>query len=259
MNSTTPSSFEHAMDFNRAIHSATPINTAINELIETTAAREPEINTRQYLGASSIGSECLRRVQFDWMVDSRHSLRTRDIFHRGHVFERLSRQHLINAGFRFAPDDVLGFNALDGLLRGHADGIIIAGPGLPGAYLSLPCVWEHKCLGSKGWKAIERDGLERAYPQYHAQVLLYQAYLDVTNPALFTITIADTCERLHLVVPFNAERAQAWSDRAVSVIEATRAGELLPRFTDDAEDWRCRFCGHGERCWGGRERQEVHP
>ena len=237
------------MDFNRTIHSAAPINIAINKLIEAAAARTPEVNTRQYLGASSIGSECLRRMQYDWLVNSVHPLRTRDIFQRGHVFERLSRKHLANAGFRFAPDDELGFSALDGLLRGHADGIIIAGPDLPGAYLIFPCVWEHKCLGTKGWRAIERDGLEKAYPQYHAQVLLYQAYLDVTAPALLTVTNADTCERLHLLVPFNAERAQAWSDRAVSVIEATRAGELLPRFTDNPEHWQCRFCSHRERCW----------
>jgi hypothetical protein len=150
------------MDFNRSCLSAAPINTAINDLIEAAAAREPETNNRQYLGASSIGSECLRRAQFDWMVDSAHSLRTRDIFHHGHVFETLSRQHLVNAGFRFAPDDALGFRAVGGLLRGHADGIIIAGPNLPGAYLIFPCVWEHKCLGAKGWHAIERDGIEKA-------------------------------------------------------------------------------------------------
>ena len=237
------------MDLNRAIHSAEPINTALNEMIEAAAARTPEVNTRQYLGASSIGSECLRKVQYDWMVNSAHSFRTRDIFHRGHVFEKLSRQHLVKAGFRFAPDDVLGFSAVGGLLRGHADGIIIAGPDVPGVYLPFPCVWEHKCLGAKGWRAIERDGLEKAYPQYYAQVLIYQAYLDKTNPALFTVVNADTCERLHLLVPFNAERAQAWSDRAVTVIEATHAGELLPRFTDDAENWRCRFCSHRDRCW----------
>jgi hypothetical protein len=233
------------MDLNRANVSATPINTAINDLIE--AAAMPEANTRQYLGASSIGSECLRKIQFDWMVDAQHSQRTLDIFHRGDVFEARSREVLTGVGFRFAPDATLGFEALGGLFRGHADGIIYAGPALLG--LAFPCVWEHKCLGSRGWKEIERDGLEKARPQYAAQVWLYQAYLDHTNPALVTITNADTCERLHLAFPFNAERAQAWSDRAVSVIEATRAGELLPRGFKDPEDWHCRMCGHRERCW----------
>jgi hypothetical protein len=168
----------------------------------------------------------------------------------GHYFEERARRHLIEAGFKFAPPEALAFTALGGALRGHADGIIIDGPQLSGLYLIYPLLWEHKAVNSKNWKATERDGLERAFPQYAAQISLYQAYLDVTNPALFTATNADTCERLHFLVPFNAERAQMWSDRAANIIEATRAGELLPRGFDDPEDWRCRMCAHHTRCWG---------
>ena len=51
------------------------------------------------------------------------------------------------------------------------------------------------------------------------------------------------------LVPFDAQLAQAISDRAVAVIEATRAGELLPRVTEDPDDWRCKMCSHRERCW----------
>jgi hypothetical protein len=233
------------LDFNRANVSISPLSTALNELIEHVEPREE--NVRQYLGASSIGSECLRRVQYDWLVDPQHPTRTRDIFARGHFFEEVSRQHLIRAGFRFASPERLRFATAGGLFRGHADGILVAGPDLAG--VSYPALWEHKCLGSKGWRAIERDGLEK-YPQYAAQVWIYQAYLDVTAwPALFTVTNADTCERLHLLLPFNAEYAQQISDRAVTVIEATRAGELLPRITDDKTDWRCEMCSHRERCW----------
>ena len=130
-----------------------------------------------------------------------------------------------------------------------SDGVILAGPDLR-ADLSYPLLWEHKAINAKNWRALERDGLEKTFPQYAAQVALYQAYLDVTNPALFTALNADTCERLHLSVPFDAERAQAWSDRAVTIIEATRAGELLPRFTDDDGDWHCKACSHYKRCWG---------
>jgi hypothetical protein len=233
------------VDFNRANVSITALSVAINELIER--AEPPEANVRQYLGASSVGSECLRRVQYDWLVDPQHPTRTRDIFARGHFFEEVSRQHLQRSGFRFASGE-LRFVAAGGLFRGHADGILNAGPRLPG--VAYPCLWEHKCLGAKGWRNIERDGVEQAYPQYAAQVWLYQAYLEVTeHPALFTATSADTCERLHVLVPFNAEQAQAWSDRAVTVIEATRCGELLPRITDDPTDWCCKMCGHRERCW----------
>jgi hypothetical protein len=109
------------LDFNRVHLSEEPISVAINALIEQ--AEPPEQNERQYLGASAIGDECLRRVQFDWMCTPVHLSQTRDIFARGHFFEELSRQHFIRAGFKFAPVEQLSFSAAGGLFRGHADGI----------------------------------------------------------------------------------------------------------------------------------------
>jgi hypothetical protein len=233
------------LDFNRAILSAQSISVSINDLIERSAPAE--VNERQYLGASTIGSECLRRIQFDWMCNPAHPARTRDIFARGHFFEQLSREHLVRAGFQFATNKSLNFSAAGGLFRGHADGIITVAPG--SLKIGCPCIWEHKALGRRGWTALERNGLEKAHPAYAAQIWIYQTYLGLTNPALFTAVNADTCERLHLLLPFDPVQAQAWSDRAVVVIEATRAGELLPRVTKDADDWRCRLCGHRARCW----------
>ena len=236
------------LNLNRANLSSEPINVELNAAIERAAATAAEL-PRPYLGASIVGSECLRKVQYDWWCKPGHSARLREIFNRGHHFEERSRQLLSNAGFKFAPPEALGFSAANGHLRGHADGIIIAGPDLAGVYLNFPLLWEHKAINAKNWRALERDGLDKTFPQYAAQVSLYQTYLDITNPALFTCTNADTCEQLHLLVPFCAERAQAWSDRAVTIIEATRAGELLPRGYDDPKDWHCRMCSHAERCW----------
>jgi hypothetical protein len=233
------------LDFNRPDLAEHPISQQINELIEQTDP--PSKNYRQYLGASTIGSNCLRKVQYDWMCDPAFPVRTKDIFARGHFFEDLTRQHLISAGFKFAPAQQLEFQSADGLLRGHADGIIVAGPELPA--LIYPSIWECKCLNAKGWRALGRDGLVGLYAVYAAQVALYQAYLDYTNPALFSCINADTAERLHFLVPFDAQLAQAISDRAVAVIEATRVGELLPRIADDVGDWRCKMCAHRKRCW----------
>jgi hypothetical protein len=234
------------LDFNRANLSDSQVSVSINRLIEQSVP--PEVNERQYLGASGIASECLRKVQYDWMCDPAHPLRTRDIFARGYFFEELSRDHLECAGFQFAPDERLRFTAAGGLFCGHADGIVTAAPVSLG--IRVPCIWEHKVLGRTGWARLKRDGLERAFPHYAAQTWLYQAYLGVADhPAPFTAVNADTCERLHLLLPFDPVQAQAWSDRAVMVIEATRVAELLPRLTEDPDDWRCLACGHRARCW----------
>ena len=58
------------------------------------------------------------------MCDSAHSGRLRDIFERGHFFEEQSQQHLIAAGFQFAPPERLAFKAMGDFFRGHADGVL---------------------------------------------------------------------------------------------------------------------------------------
>ena len=68
-----------------------------------------------------------------------------------------------------------------------------------------------------------------------------------SHPALVTITNADSCERLHLTLPFDARRAQETVDRADR--DRGDAGRRTsPRFDRSLEDWRCRMCTHLERC-----------
>jgi hypothetical protein len=237
-----------SLNLNPTHLSTEPVNLRINDLIEQ--AEPPEENTRQYLGASAIGSECLRRVQYDWMCDPVHKTRTRDIFARGHFHEELTRQHLIRAGFEFDEDpERHRFVTAQGVFRGHADGVIVAGPEIAG--VGYPCCWEHKCINDRGWKNLERDGLHKTYPGYFIQVVIYQAYLSLTDhPAIFTAVNANDCARLHFLVPFDPVKAQLWSDRAVEIIRATRVGELLPRVTENPNDYRCKnLCSHYQRCW----------
>lgn len=248
---TAPS---NVLDFNRDNLAASTVNSAINSLMDAAALVEQREARRTYLGASGIGSECLRKVQYDWQCDSIHAARTKRIFSRGHMFEEITVKAMGQAGFRMERGTpATGFTAANDTFKGHADGIIIAGPEVEG--LNYPCLWEHKCLGSSGWKKIEKYGLRHAYPQYYDQVQLYMAYLGMDeNPALFSAVNADNCEILHLTVLFDGEAAQAASDRAVSVIKATQAGELLPRITEKGPtDWRCKMCSHRDRCWSQQD------
>ena len=178
------------LNLNRASLSLEPVNVALNDTIERAAATTAEL-PRPYLGASIIGDNCARKTQYSWWCKPVLAARTREIFDRGHYFEERARRLLVAAGFKFAPPEALAFTAAGGALRGHADGIILHGPDLPGAYLIFPLIWEHKAVNAKNWRAIERDGLERAFPQYAVQVALYQAYLNITTPVLFTVTNAD--------------------------------------------------------------------
>ena len=235
------------LNLNRANLSLDPLNAAINARIEhTSLAKHANDVPRDYLGASLIGEACLRKIQFEWQTSAIFSARVRSIFARGHYFEIESRQQLLEAGFVFAPVEALGFIVAEGLIAGHADGIILAVP--DDVKLALPALWECKGLNAKNYRAVERDGLAKVFPRYAAQVAIYQHFLGVLNPALMTIVNADTCERLHFTVAFDARLMQETIDRATDVINATRAGELLPRFDQTCEDFHCKMCSHRERC-----------
>lgn len=242
-------SLSNLLDFNRENLAGSDISTAINAALDAAALTEQREDRRTYLGASGIGSECLRKVQYDWQCDSVQPARTRRIFARGHMFEEITVKAMAQAGFRMERGTpATGFTAADGMFKGHADGIILAGPAIDG--LGYPCLWEHKALGASGWRKLEKDGLRKAYPQYFDQVQLYMAYLGLdANPALFTAVNSDNCHILHIAVPFDPEAAQAASDRAVLVIRSTKAGELLDRISSKPTDWRCKMCSHQERCW----------
>jgi hypothetical protein len=229
--------------------SAQPLNVELNARVERAAAAAAKL-PRVYLGASIVGHECMRQVQYEWWCVPMLPARVQAIFDRGHFFEARMRAQLIQAGFLVAPKEALEFVALDGLLQGHADGIITSGPPMPGVYLPFPCIWECKALNAKNWRAVDRDGFAKVFPRYAIQVALYQFHLDKLNPALVTCCNADTCEVLHLPLPFSAERAREAINRAKEIIAVTRAGQLLPRFTSDPTDWRCNICAHRERCWG---------
>lgn len=232
------------IDLNHTATKQRSANDLVNAVVDTaTNARQEE--PRQYLGASAIGHECLRKIQWDWQKPKPIEARTRRIFNRGHWIEREALAALMWAGFEFKRGE--GFTQLDGIFRGHTDGRIVRSP-LP--EVSVPCLWECKGLGDAGWKKLAKDGLSKAYPQYADQVAVYQAYLDLTdNPCLFTAVNANTMEMLHLLIPFDPVRAQACSDRAVVVINATKDGETMPRVTSKPDDWRCKFCNHSSECW----------
>src|SRR5690348_6466526 len=92
------------LDFNRANLSSLDINIQVNAALDAAALAEQREARRDYLGASSIGSECLRKVQYDWIGDATFPARTKRIFARGHAFEEITVKALCAAGFRIERD-----------------------------------------------------------------------------------------------------------------------------------------------------------
>ena len=139
--------------------------------------------------------------------------RTLRIFEAGHRGEDIVADWLRFAGFDLRTERAdgrqFGFSALGGRFKGHIDGCLVAGP-VPLAY---PALWENKALGASSWKDVVKRGLTLSKPVYAAQIALYQAYLELPNPALFTALNRDTMELYCELIPFDAGLAQTMSDR----------------------------------------------
>ena len=101
------------LNLNRANLSEEPLNVALNDAIERAHAATAEL-PRPYLGASIVGEDCARKIQFDWWCKPLLPARVRRIFDRGHFFEARTREQLKTAKFKFAPDSELAFSAFNG-------------------------------------------------------------------------------------------------------------------------------------------------
>ncbi|AKJ30657.1 isoleucyl-tRNA synthetase [Caldimonas brevitalea] len=239
------------MDFNPTSSLGERVEALIDDGLQRQAGAQA---ARDYLGASRVGVACERALQFEYAQAPADpgrgfSGRILRIFERGHRMEDVMVEWLRTAGFDLRtrkPDGgQFGFRVANGRLRGHVDGVILGGPD----GFACPALWEMKCLGSKSWKELKKHKLAAAKPVYAAQVAIYQAYLQLhEHPALFTALNADTMEIYAELVPFDAALAQRMSDRAARVIQATEAGELLPRAFHDPSHFECRFCPWQDRC-----------
>jgi len=240
------------IDFNSTSSISGRLTALVDIGMQQARARQ---EVRRYLGASRLGVSCERALQYEFaQAPADHGReaegRMLRIFERGHVIEDCMVEWLRSAGFdlrtRKADGEQFGFSEADGRLQGHVDGVIVGGPD----GFAYPCLWENKCLGAKSWRDIEKNRLAVSKPVYAAQVAVYQAYLELhEHPAIFTAVNADTMEIYTELVPFDAALAQRMSDRAVKVIAATEAGELLPRSFADPTHFECRMCTWQDRCW----------
>ena len=251
------------LDYNHRPTCADRINAAIDEAI---VAERAAIPPRTYLGGSRLGHPCERALQFEFAgapkdEGQEFSGQTLRIFEIGHALEDLAIRWLRVAGFDLytrkgnRPDgEQFGFSVAGGRIRGHVDGIIAAGPQPLG--IGVPALWECKTMNARNWRETVTKGVGLAKPVYAAQIALYQAYMEAQvpgiaeNPALFTAINKDTAELHHELVPFDTSLAQRMSDRAVRILQATDAGDLLPRIATTRDFHECRMCPWAERCWG---------
>lgn len=232
-----------------------PTLDALRAETERRAALE---TPRPYLGMSSIGIGCERRLwyQFRWCGREQFDCDALWRFDDGHRSEDVMATRLRTVpGVQLRTVDPrtgqqFGFVDLGGHFRGHADGLII---GLLQAPKTLH-VWEAKAVNDAKAAKLDKLKAERGEKAalktwdavYHAQAILYMAYSETTRhyltcstPGVRAMTSVRTDTDLD-----EARRLRAKAKRIIT------AAEPPPKCNIDPAWYECKWCPFHAICHG---------
>ncbi len=235
-----------------------PVISSIMGLVEKEAAAE---SPRKYLGASSIGDKCERKLWYRLNRPAERApipamliLAAND----GHRAEELMAALLRKVPgvelWTVKPDgSQYGFADLEDKFKGHIDGVI---KGLPQAP-KTPHIWEHKCCNQKKYDNLlklrtehgEKETLKKWNYVYYCQAQIYMHYFEMERHYM-TISLAGLRAFSSLRTEFDKNVAQALIDKAKRIINAKTPPfgiSLNPSF------FECAWCEFNEHCHNLRE------
>lgn len=213
------------------------IQQRIDETIMAIASKKA---SRDYLGASSIGEQCDRKLWYDFHqrkpIDDPRVHRIMDV---GHWVESYALAMLKCAGYELYYEengDQFGF--VDEELAGHADGVIM----LDG----VPHLLEIKSANEKRFLEMVRDGVEKSNPIYFTQMQIYMHYLELEY-ALYFVVNKNDC-RIHMeIVKYEKIKAVYAINRGKEIIRGKE--EDQQRKYASKAFFKCKFCNHRQECW----------
>lgn len=217
---------------------------------------------RPYLGMSSIGTDCERKLWYGlhWVVKKETSARTNRIFSDGHNAEAGIISDLKRIGYevyRICPitgdeiemtgevgeeqEEMIGFG---GHAKGHNDGRVRGVIESP----KTPHLLEMKTANDKSFKDTQSKGVQRAKPVYYAQCQRYMHDLKLTR-TLFVMKNKNDSS-------YYIERIKYDRDFALDLIRKEREiiiSDAPPtkRFNDTW--YECKWCDDKDVCHDGKE------
>ena len=208
-------------------------------------------NPRPYLGASSIGDKCSRKLwyRFRWCKEV-FDATTLKKFRDGHISEdTVIAQLKLNKSLTVIDREngqQVGFSDIDGHFSGHLDGEIEGLAEAPKTrhVLEIKATAEKKFTELKKHIAAlgEKLALRKWNETYYAQIVLYMFYRKLTR-SIHVITTAGARDWVSVRTDADNSFAKTLIEKARRIIYATDAPEGLPR---DSQD--CKYCGLFDVC-----------
>jgi len=234
-----------------------PINLPDNTLTRMNEALEAQHVSEQrgYIGASSIGAACERRIwnQFHWVNAEKMTAKSLKAIADGHYSEEImaGRLRLVDGiSLHTHQENGKQFGFEDGHIRGHLDGIM---QGLE--YNPEKHVWEHKCVNVEKFGKLlklkvhdEPNALLEWDEIYYAQAQLYMHYFNIMWHYL-TVCTPGSRDETSCITAYNAEAANHYIDKAKKIASADKPP---PRISENAAWFQCKMCPFPDNCHGGK-------
>ena len=228
------------------------LNEKVNKLVCNSFAKEHKNSAkRNYIGASRLGVECERALQYETQNTKKNydfEPKTLMIFETGNSFEELAHKWLLKGGFDIENKDEdgkqFGFSLFGGKVSGHCDGIVRGGPG----GFEYPMLWECKSMNEKNFNLAKEDGIKKFSEVYYVQVQLYMKYFKLKR-CMFTCVNKNTSEMYHDFIDLDVGVAEETLDKITRIFETISKGEMSPRKYHDKTFFKCKFCAWRDTCW----------
>lgn len=192
---------------------------------------------RNYIGASSIGSECLRKIWYEFKGEKGEiPPKTRRTFEIGELLECIVLDWLENSGIKISRK-LLNFESKDSLLKGHADAILIE-KGIPVRIIEI------KTAKDASFRIFKGKGLKLWNPQYYAQVQSYMGMSGVHKGYIIVLN-KDNSDLADELVEFDEEYYQELEQKALMISQAQIPP---PRISGSPLWYKCKLCKFNKVC-----------
>jgi hypothetical protein len=229
-----------------------PTLLAMHKAVEQREAAKPP---RNYLGASSIGDSCERKLWYGVQGTQREPIKWQGLYaiEDGHRTEDLIAERLrlvpgIELWTHREDGSQFGFEDFGERFRGHIDGVIRGLLQAP----KTPHIWENKSVNEAKFKKFQKAAAEKGEKNalkawdliYYAQAVVYMSYFDLTRHYL-TVTTPGGRDIASCRTEANPTYAEALREKGKGILNAT---EPSARVSENPSWWECKFCPFWETC-----------
>ena len=200
-----------------------------------------DLSTRDYIGASSIGSDCYRQIWYECKGYEGGGIdpKLKRTFEIGKKLESLVLGWLEDAGIPLVRTWVPVVDSSLNYFKGHIDSMILK-DGLSDAVLEI------KTAKDSSFSQFESKGVKRWMPKYYAQVQSYMGMIGV-NQAYIVVLNKDNSELLDERVEFDLEYYEGLRAKAQIIYEAVT---IPPRVNGSPIWYQCKMCKFQKECHG---------